>query len=528
MVDLRQRIDAAGHLLAFLGGLLADPTLVEMEAKHRAIERRLGYLGREVVMALVGGTGSGKSSLLNALAGEAVAPTGVIRPTTDEPLAWIPNHPDPGLSRLLGDLGIVDRVGHDDLPWLAIIDMPDIDSVEFGHRRVVEQLLPRVDVVVWVADPEKYSDRVLHEDFIVPLAPYRDQFVFVLNQIDRVPVADRPEIVAHFSRRLARSGMDATVFPVAAAPPDERPMGLEGLVEELAARFREKDIVRRKLGVDLDLLLDEIRTRLGDRMPVVPAWDRVEPGLVRQATRLLAPPALDVTFAVAGRMTASRHGSGPIGRVVALLRRGGRALGVGQATTRLDEITTRWRERQGRLALEGSVTSTFMDAAQEVGPVLGAPLRVAAASAHHDLDAALDTARRDVAPHLLVPARPWWKALAVAAWIAALAVVAAVAWGWSDPGAVWPAEGFDPVVLGGLGVALGLIVRWTTAAVGTRAGRGAGGAYRQALTDAIATNLRRRLGEGYDEHTERAREAWRIVEGLGTAPGVSPSPQEPI
>ncbi len=57
--------------------------------------------------------GPAKSSLLNAIAGEEVAKAGHIRPTTSQPLAWIPAQPEPGLVRLLDDMGIVDRVGHD-------------------------------------------------------------------------------------------------------------------------------------------------------------------------------------------------------------------------------------------------------------------------------------------------------------------------------------------------------------------------------------------------------------------------------
>ena len=40
------------------------------------------------VLALVGGTGVGKSSIVNALAGETVTPAGVRRPTTSRAVAW--------------------------------------------------------------------------------------------------------------------------------------------------------------------------------------------------------------------------------------------------------------------------------------------------------------------------------------------------------------------------------------------------------------------------------------------------------
>ncbi|HEV2894156.1 MAG TPA: ABC transporter, partial [Actinomycetota bacterium] len=49
---------------------------------------RLGFPGTAFVCALSGGTGAGKSSLLNALAGQEVSRPGATRPVTAEPVAW--------------------------------------------------------------------------------------------------------------------------------------------------------------------------------------------------------------------------------------------------------------------------------------------------------------------------------------------------------------------------------------------------------------------------------------------------------
>ena len=67
-----------------------DPDLLEEAAAllGRAGER-LRLSGAHTVVTLAGSTGSGKSSLFNALAGANFSPVGVIRPTTGEPRACV-------------------------------------------------------------------------------------------------------------------------------------------------------------------------------------------------------------------------------------------------------------------------------------------------------------------------------------------------------------------------------------------------------------------------------------------------------
>lgn len=514
MDDLGRRVELTGELIAALRETLPLDVWRSFEHEYRDITRRLGYLGEEVVIALVGGTGSGKSSLLNAIAGEVVSPPGVIRPTTSRPLAWIPRRADPGLFRLLTELDIDDRVLHDGEPWMVVIDLPDIDSVEAGHRQLVEGLLPRVDVVAWVTDPEKYGDRVMFRDFIAPLARYQEQFVFILNQVDRLPVADRPVVVDHFGSRLREVGIEGTVIPVAAAPLVGPPLGLAALGEHLGSRFVAKEIVRRKLALDLDGLASGIRECLGDARPTITPWEGLAPLFVTEAEHLLAPPRLDVEFEKAGRITATGAAGGPIGLLLGLLRRGGGALGISQATTGLAEATSRWRERQGRAGLETSVMSAFMDAAQQAGPALGAALRLKAREVPGDLDVAIDLARRETAACLDISPRPWWRVLAVLAWVAALAFAGSVAWAWLDPGAIRPGEGLDPILLGAGSFVLGLATRWLTVQAGRRAGDRAGREYRSALRGALRRHLDRRLGEPYEQQVRASAATWGMLDAV--------------
>ena len=205
--DLTEALDALDLAVARAAGVIGEAAVLPFAQVSLNARRRTGFLGETVVIALGGGTGVGKSSLLNALAGTTVAETGALRPTTDKPLAWIPENPEPGLVRLLDDLEVADRIGQASHPHLALLDLPDFDSVVGEHRATVERLLPRVDAVLWVVDPEKYNDRTIHADYLRPLAGYQSQFVFALNQIDRLAEGELAPLLADFEQTLWHDGV---------------------------------------------------------------------------------------------------------------------------------------------------------------------------------------------------------------------------------------------------------------------------------------------------------------------------------
>ena len=101
----------------------------EARAVGQRARRRLGFPGTAFVLALAGGTGSGKSSLLNALAGREVSRTGPLRPVTGEPVAWVPADQAQELGALLEWIGVGRVVTHTDarIADLCLVELPDYD-----------------------------------------------------------------------------------------------------------------------------------------------------------------------------------------------------------------------------------------------------------------------------------------------------------------------------------------------------------------------------------------------------------------
>lgn len=288
MRDLQELLDAVDFVVGAAEGVVAAESVEGAAGAVRHLRGRRGYLGTTLVVALGGGTGSGKSSLLNAIVGEPIAPVGRLRPTTDRPLAWVPAAAEGALDRLLTDLDIHDRHLHDRDPGVALIDLPDMDSVAVSHRRLVERMTAEVDALLWVLDPEKYGDRTLHDGFLGPLAAHADQTVFVLNKVDRVPAEARGALLADVEEALVADGYSSPgVFPVAAAPADGGPQGVEALAQFLETELDHKQAVHAKLVADLAAVVKGLALEAG-------VWRGAAVGLDRwPAARHAAVSALD-------------------------------------------------------------------------------------------------------------------------------------------------------------------------------------------------------------------------------------------
>ncbi len=264
MRDLFELLDAVDLTLSRAGHVLSEPRLTPLASRAASLRSRRQYVGDILVLAIAGGTGTGKSSVLNAIAGEPIASVSVRRPHTDEPLAWIPATADDAFRSALAGIGVTRQVEQSVYPQLAVVDLPDMDSIASWHRQMVEDLLPRIDAVLWLFEPEKYRDRLVHEEFLAELATYRHQFFFALNQIDRLRPGDRDAVIGDLEAALIEDGFDdPLVFPIAAAPMSGLPEGIAELRDFLGTRLDVKRTAVTKSIIDARNLVRDIGEAAG-------------------------------------------------------------------------------------------------------------------------------------------------------------------------------------------------------------------------------------------------------------------------
>jgi GTP-binding protein EngB required for normal cell division len=281
------RLRALDRVVELGEGRLDDALLTPARALSRTAGERLRLSGSHTVVALAGATGSGKSSLFNALAGVSVSQPGVRRPTTGvaHAVVWDAAGAGPLLDwleiprRHHLDGAALDDSGDADLRGLVLLDLPDHDSTVVAHRLEVDRLVALVDVLVWVLDPQKYADAAIHDRYFKPLARLGEVMVVVLNQIDRLEPADVPDAVADVRRLLADDGLpDVPVLPSSAVTGE----GLDRLRDVLTGAVAAHRAVLRRVSADLDHVAATLDGVVGG-----PARDDVDDGTRRALTAAL-------------------------------------------------------------------------------------------------------------------------------------------------------------------------------------------------------------------------------------------------
>jgi hypothetical protein len=173
--------------------LLREATFLSLtHAERRSLEEEANLLSLKLTsveesflaVGLLGGTGVGKSTIMNALAGSEIASASHRRPHTDRVLIYRHVESRP-----------IRRAEFEALPWreitheaepirhVLLCDLPDFDSLAGEHRKSVLEFLDHLDILAWVSSPEKYGDGRFYE-FLGMVPKARENFIFLLNKVD--------------------------------------------------------------------------------------------------------------------------------------------------------------------------------------------------------------------------------------------------------------------------------------------------------------------------------------------------------
>lgn len=463
---LQERLEALAQAAQLGRDRLPDPVVDRAQAAVEAAAHRTSLSAEHTVVGFFGATGSGKSSLFNALTGRELARVAATRPTTSEALAAVwgvgrgqdTTGEGGGAAALLDWLGVKQRHLLDDAPdldrgrpgflglgrragadatGLILLDLPDVDSVNAQNRQVADRLAGRVDVLVFVVDPEKYADAVLHRDFLARMGAHAAVTLVVLNQVDRIQVRDRDEVMTSLRRMLTGHGLGEVRVMAASARTGE---GMDEVGSQIARIVAERGAAVARLGADVSTHADALDTasgsgdpagvdsgraeRLGRDLAVaggVPAVVRAVEGSYRlRATRATGWPLL---------RWRHRFRTDPLRRLHLLPSRPQPRRGQEGPVHDPAVHRTSLPERNGtqQAAADAAVRSLVADAAAGAPQPWAASLRRAGRSRQDRLPDAVDQA---IAGTDLQAGRGswWWPLFNVLQWAAVLTALAGAGW----------------------------------------------------------------------------------------------------
>ncbi|MGE5134095.1 MAG: GTPase [Gemmatimonadota bacterium] len=467
ILALRQPIVAAPLLLEV-------PGVEEARAERRKLLSqiddyllpRLRETGSPVLVALVGSTGAGKSTLVNSIVGSHVSNTGVRRPTTNSPvlachpddMGWfaenvflptVPRVRQEGLARSGRD-GLLVLAASEGMPkGLALLDTPDIDSVVEAHREFAHQFLDASDLWLFMTTANRYADAAVWE----LLQHARDRGAALGIVLSRVPGAAEDQLVGHFDAMLAANGLgdnDRFVINETVLEDGKLPPEVAGPVQEwLAATAAQSDRRVAVLTQTMSGVLDTFRTRVPALAEQVEAQFALRHGLrsavegayaaaQAEVDRSLRDGSLlrgeilarwqdfagtgDLLRTLQARRGAKQRRQHPAARVTELklaVRAGVESLISSIADRAAEDALTRWRQDPGGAALldllsahNGQTGWGGSQFAAEAGLLFGADpdgaeAAAAAAAAPQQAAAQLGRASADLAPRAARAVSAW-------------------------------------------------------------------------------------------------------------------------
>lgn len=436
---LVDHLRALGEAVELCEGRVDSDALAEAKRVVDQADRRLAISGSATVVALAGATGSGKSSIFNALSGTTLATVGVRRPTTAHAMAC--SWGDESAEDLLDWLQIprrhalqTDPAMDAALDGLVLLDLPDHDSTELDHRMEVDRLVQLVDMLIWVVDPQKYADAAIHDRYLKPLSQHADVMMIILNQVDKLTVKQREQCLSDLRRLLDSEGLGKVPVTAVSAVTGE---GIEALRETLAKRVAEKQAAARRLAADVSVAAAKLSTASGTAKVTPLARSSID-RLTTQVAIAAGVPVVTEAVGKAWRMRGGLATGWPVLAWIAkfkpdpLRRLHLDRLGVGRRHKEIDPSgvgRTSLPATSGvqRARVDTAVRTLADEAAQGLTRGWADEIKQAARSSEDALpdrvDRAIATTDLDLAQH-----RRWWQLVRVLQWLLVATVIVGLGW----------------------------------------------------------------------------------------------------
>jgi ribosome biogenesis GTPase A len=269
-------LDALDELVTLAGGLLPESGRSHLAAARDRVA------GQRFNLVVLGEFKRGKSTLINALLGREVLPTGVV-PLTSVVTALGAGDRDRLIIRSAGGVEVerpatevADYVTEAGNPanvrrvelarieldhqllrnGLELVDTPGIGSVHAHNTQAARDFLPRVDAALCVLDagqPLSAAEREL----LVEAARRVPRLLMVVNKIDHLEPEERPVALefVHSALNDLLGGDGVEVFPLSART-GEGVAALADRVSRLAVQERDDLLVRSVAGLARGLAVD--------------------------------------------------------------------------------------------------------------------------------------------------------------------------------------------------------------------------------------------------------------------------------
>jgi GTP-binding protein EngB required for normal cell division len=457
--ELSSRLSALARLVQ-IGAARSSPDGISQELIDDASEllgragQRLRLSSAHTVVALAGGTGSGKSSLFNRIAGADFSTTGVTRPVTREVHACVWGVA--GSGALLEWLGVPRRYryarasaldsGENALTGLVLMDLPDHDSVMAHASDQVDRLVELADLMIFVLDPQKYADAAMHRRFLVPLAGHSEVIAVVLNQSDLLAPEQVEDCVNDLRRLLdAEELHDVQIVVTSALTGD----GVSALRKLLVDTVSARRAAAARISADVDAVAGRFLPYAGDDplglapsgQPAAAAAGRAGDG--RSAATVLAasPRKLAAAFARAAGVSAIGDALQSARELRAVDYVGWPVSWIVERVVRRDPVRKirlgkLWADLRGVTAgpsgaQQAEIDNALTQLADEVSPGLPRPwahtIRVAIRSRAEAVPGALGARIGESLPaENTIPG--WWRAIGVWQGLLLGCVIVGIAW----------------------------------------------------------------------------------------------------